>query len=170
MRIRQGCLVQTNALWAGLGRKWPGIFFAPLPRARRAQHWGPANMGTACPKQGTPFSPYALQPESLFHGSLAPSGWAPVQVPAPPPHTGLFAGACRGRRVVLLWLPGAPRRCQSGSYCIQSPPKPPSGLQREEGACVPGAAGWSPAHGPGPSWSQLREQSRFCLFVHHGEL
>ena len=88
--------MQTNALWAGLGRKWPGIFFAPLPRALRAQHWGPANMGTACPKQGTPFSPYALQPESLFHGSLAPSGWAPVQVPAPPPHTGLFAGACRG--------------------------------------------------------------------------
>lgn len=71
-------LVQTGALRAVQGRKWPGIFSAPLPRALRAQHWCPANMG-----------------KSLFRGCLAPWGWMPMQVLAP--------HAWRGLQRLGLW-------------------------------------------------------------------
>lgn len=112
----QGCLARSQVVLCGLywggGGVQPGIFSVPPPSAFRDQRWGAANMGKACLKQAGTFSPCALQPESLFHGFLAPWGWIPMQVPAPH-HTQTFlelpAGAAS---VVLLWLPGGPR-CQA---------------------------------------------------------
>lgn len=115
----QGCLVRCSAGYTG-GGEWPGIFSVPPPRAFRAQHWGPAKMGKACPKQATTFSPCALQPESLFHRFLVLRGWTPMQVPASQhTHTPFLEGLAGAAGVVLLWLPRPPGVSQA---CIEFSP------------------------------------------------